>query len=815
MDRIENEEIVDEVDDGNKLPEDLDAYEHHFISVLENTKNIFWNLLSQQEQKYIDDFIVLPTAAQALYARLFQRKGPWFRTCSLDNYLNSRRIDWNLGFSDELLSKHPLQRALKCLLNNGFISNLDQDTTKYLNVLEAIEKACPASEVALIMAAIGASSKVKTKREMLEKLRSHVSSQRRLDGSYLPLATKLQRILYDQACYENKSKDDTFLFQIEPQVRNAFRRMHHLTYLASPPVVPMRTPPRATSWTHWKNQFLTNEPLVWPGLMQNFGRLSYPIYNVTPNSSMFLSKHDLVLYECSRRLRQAMYSITETMSIDSGVTQEVSLTIEWLDHSSPKLIAFQRKPSRDEEDNWKMKCYTDLEQFLWNLTDFDVLVLEMRHSLKACEWNLNGVRPVFFEHFDGRYQLVKGLNGAVTYYEKLGQYDKAVVLLQELLGTQHVAYKRGTWYNRLSLNLQQHLKQPQEAIAICQQGLLDSFLRECDRMPLQKRLERLLKQKGPEKDGDIMPSYDSVTIEGRPLNRAMGEKSRFIGYDDAGCSVEELVLQHFKLEGWYGSHREGLELRMIFGLLLWDVIYMDVPNVFQTPFQDRPLDLDLRYAEHFYSARKSEIEAVLASLETMSKTELAAHITCQYQKHNGQCGYQMHWDIPLVYLQLLASGIGAKSLSSILKLWVHECDSSGMPDLIVVRANAKDSSGVFEALEAYCDPSQEDSDTIPDIPSDVFSVCETQLIEVKGPRDRLSDTQIVWLDRFRQAGITAKVCFVEEPNSKKPNKRQTKPSAPKNPKRSKAQNKSPKSILGVSIARNPQEIIEIDCSDSN
>ena len=44
----------------------------------------------------------------------------------------------------------------------------------------------------------------------------------------------------------------------------------------------------------------------------------------------------------------------------------------------------------------------------------------------------------------------------------------------------------------------------------------------------------------------------------------------------------------FILQGW---HCEGSVLRSLFGLLMWDQIFFDCPDVFLTPYQDAPLDL--------------------------------------------------------------------------------------------------------------------------------------------------------------------------------------------------------------------------------
>lgn len=79
-----------------------------------------------------------------------------------------------------------------------------------------------------------------------------------------------------------------------------------------------------------------------------------------------------------------------------------------------------------------------------------------------------------------------------------------------------------------------------------------------------------------------------VTITGRPINRQTGMKSRFYGYDDDQCSVEELALQHYAGESggrWQGVHSENGIWRTLFALLMWDVLFADIPNVFWHPFQ--------------------------------------------------------------------------------------------------------------------------------------------------------------------------------------------------------------------------------------
>ena len=81
--------------------------------------------------------------------------------------------------------------------------------------------------------------------------------------------------------------------------------------------------------------------------------------------------------------------------------------------------------------------------------------------------------------------------------------------------------------------------------------------------------------------------YYQVNIEGRPLNCEIGAKNVFYGYDGDRCGVEQLALQYYADEGggWQGTHSEGGIWITIFGLLMWDAIFSEVCNVFQSKFQ--------------------------------------------------------------------------------------------------------------------------------------------------------------------------------------------------------------------------------------
>lgn len=83
----------------------------------------------------------------------------------------------------------------------------------------------------------------------------------------------------------------------------------------------------------------------------------------------------------------------------------------------------------------------------------------------------------------------------------------------------------------------------------------------------------------------------------------MGMKNRFYGEDGEQCGVEQLALQYYAGEGggWQGVHTESGIWLTIFGLLMWDVIFSDVPNVFRTRFQACLLSYNLFFILFYIS----------------------------------------------------------------------------------------------------------------------------------------------------------------------------------------------------------------------
>lgn len=87
-----------------------------------------------------------------------------------------------------------------------------------------------------------------------------------------------------------------------------------------------------------------------------------------------------------------------------------------------------------------------------------------------------------------------------------------------------------------------------------------------------------------------------------------------------------------------GTHAEGGIWATLFGLLMWDVLFMEVPDVFQTAFQTAPLDLGTVV---FYPNRKDAIDARLSQVREGQGPALLQEC---WQQHVGEWCRGVNWD---------------------------------------------------------------------------------------------------------------------------------------------------------------------------
>jgi len=421
--------------------------------------------------------------------------------------------------------------------------------------------------------------------------------------------------------------------------------------------------------------------------------------------------------------------------------------------------ALEANPPRDQEGSTTrlaLRCIEEAASWLRARGGIeDCVQCRAAFPLRACQCDYGAERAAgrmpeahdeqpFLRRFSARWIYCQlAWHGVKVLEAPCHRHEEAVSWLRYLLQGHDCPGKRGRWWERLTINLHTHLQRHDEAIAACQAALADNWLRASERGAIAKRLHKICKAKrrGIPLGVRVPPQlrWRETVIYGKPINCRAGQKSVFYGYDDQLCSVEELALQHYAGEGegiaeeeaWTGLHSEGRIWGILFGLLLWDVIFAPVPHVFQTPFQVCPLDMD---TEAFYTSRSPTIQQCCKGLQMAGQEggipSLREAVRVAWDAHHGEMCRGVQWDLyPVEVLEAVAECTGGKVLAHMFDLLARDYAHwhRGLPDLVLWRDDGR-----------------------------------AKLVEVKGPRDRLSDIQCAWLHELVACGMDVEVLHVQE-----------------------------------------------------
>uniref|UniRef100_A0A914DF53 Fanconi-associated nuclease n=1 Tax=Acrobeloides nanus TaxID=290746 RepID=A0A914DF53_9BILA len=368
--------------------------------------------------------------------------------------------------------------------------------------------------------------------------------------------------------------------------------------------------------------------------------------------------------------------------------------------------------------------------------------------LKAKE-NLLEEIPSFLWRFTTPWVLMRCIGYMVNSLERMRKYDEAVELLRFLLLTKGLERlcpnSRGQWFDRLALNLQSHLKKPDEALEACTIGLNDVSVKDKDKVLLQDRAIKLVKDGTSFIPVVVFEEPDKVTIEGEVLAKEIGDQriNHFIlpnSTDDGtiqNCRVEDVALHYFLNQREFdeGVHGEGQPWHSLFGLLCYDIIFdHSVPGVWFSELQIHPVDLTTPY---LYSNRKEKFDARFDFLLNADKKTLEELVSKHYEEHFNEQNTEVSWELftNLEQIHRFLSCCEPNMLVALFKRMVMDYRSvrSGFPDLVVWNASKK----------------------------------KLAVIEVKGPGDKLSTKQRLWLDFFSKNGVEAKVCHVVANNNRR------------------------------------------------
>ncbi len=211
------------------------------------------------------------------------------------------------------------------------------------------------------------------------------------------------------------------------------------------------------------------------------------------------------------------------------------------------------------------------------------------------------------------------------------------------------------------------------------------------------------------------------------------------------CSVEEMCLSSYRALGWKGYHSEGGILRTLFAYLFHSVLFVYIPNVFQTEFQTCPLDL---HTDAFYPSRMSEVNERLNEVSNGEAERIVREVWDEHSERK-TCVVGLDWGFEVGDLVEIARAWPSGALAAAMKVLVQEYGQrgGGVPDLFLWKTGEEEDGKADDGKRR-----------IEEIDGVLKGKGEVMFAEVKSENDRLSDTQRMWIDVLSGAGMRVELC---------------------------------------------------------
>ncbi|KAG4066300.1 hypothetical protein HA402_000524 [Bradysia odoriphaga] len=424
----------------------------------------------------------------------------------------------------------------RLLLPCNVIDNLEE----VLELLDPAElKACAKSINGVNL------SKLTSKQSLTDAIKKHAKSSRSIQNFFSAKSSSVEQTILH---YVKKMIGST-AFCIDENSGRLFSRMCYLYY---PPQV-----------NEDENAAILSQQLFNQLKVEN-GELTYPTYTINKKDVIYKTRDDLVLYEIACRLESKILVGIEKKNFECLVSQHL--------------------PEAESQ--------------------FHKIFSNQQHAADL-------LLPNYLRNQTAGHIFTRCLNHLVAVLEQLKDHARAVEVLRLIyLQEVYCQHYKGKWLERLAIDLDKHLKQPAEALEMIVNGLKDPNVKVGFRYSVYQRGQRLAKSLNPKVSISFSNCSDldvekcpEITITAEALARNVnGRKNIFTTTNQDGditcIPVEEAALRHYKCNGYTkGLHSESIVYHALLNLLMWNVIYSDVPDAFRTCYQSQPLDMSF---EDFY-----------------------------------------------------------------------------------------------------------------------------------------------------------------------------------------------------------------------
>ncbi|KAI9698152.1 MAG: hypothetical protein M1836_004154 [Candelina mexicana] len=464
--------------------------------------------------------------------------------------------------------------------------------------------------------------------------------------------------------------------------------------------------------TEWTEKSLTTI------ILARISRRNFPQYVVSRSTNIFPSRSALLEFEASIRTQ---FRIDNILEFNGNPTKDgLQIVLDIFEEVYPRWKVILKEEQRKED-----RIYESGE-------------------------------GAYLRRFSPAWVYTRIIHKGAYVLGRFKMHKREHEVLSELLDQRlfHSA-RRGAWYQRKALLEEHYLAalSPSEgrnaeaqkkvwkkvALRTCEDGLHD---RECHLIyhhDLQKRIEKLEKSLKVAKrqqhsfghvrlNKPLERTVEGIRVETQKKRRGsdVGRGGKTVWLDEleggGECSVEAMCLSWYRGQGWKGYHSEGGVVRTLFAYLLYDVLFVYVPNVFQTVYQTCPLDL---HTDAFYPTRVSEVNGRLVEIAN-GQAETLIRGLHEKESENKTCVVGLDWNFKLEDLVDIVKCFDGEALATICKVMAQEYRQrgGGIPDLLLWHPERR----------------------------------EVMFAEVKSENDRLSDTQRLWIHVLTGAGIKVELC---------------------------------------------------------